>query len=140
MDLSSNEGSKEILEDFNDKLVVKTRVSNSNEAFDGEQRVEAMGMYLQFLLCLLFLLLLAFFVYSLIYFACRSCHAVMDIPEEFKAAAVPLLPTTPISTIPIALIFVGPSNFLTLVPSSIKILSLCLFSFFVSLLGAYSCT
>ena len=51
-------------------------------------------------------------MHSFIYFACCSCHAVTDMPEESKAATGPTVPT--------ALIPAGPSNFLTLVPSLIK--------------------
>lgn len=47
MDLSFNEGSEEVLEDSEDELVMKTRVSSSDEDSDGgEEEVEAMGMCL----------------------------------------------------------------------------------------------
>ena len=42
------------------------------------------------------------------------------MPEESKATVGPAVPTIPIPTIPTALIPASPSNFLTLVPSSIK--------------------
>lgn len=80
MDLSSNEESEEVLEDFDDKLVVRTRVSNFDEANDDEQRVEAMGMYplfLLYLILLLFLSLLIAFHYLLrmLLFPCIHRHA-----------------------------------------------------------------
>lgn len=47
VDLSFNEGSEEVLEDSEDELVMKTRVSSSDEDSDGgEEEVEAMGMCL----------------------------------------------------------------------------------------------
>lgn len=45
VDLSFNEGSEEVLEDSEDELVMKTRVSSSDEDSDGgKEEVEAMGM------------------------------------------------------------------------------------------------
>ena len=59
--LSSNEGSKEVLEDSNDERVVRTRVSDSDNASDDDkQGAEAMGMYPLSLLCLFFLFFLLF--------------------------------------------------------------------------------
>ena len=58
VDLSSNEGSEEVLEDSDDKPVMRTQVSDSDETNDDEQRVEAISMYPLLLLCLLFLLFL----------------------------------------------------------------------------------
>ena len=59
--LSSNEGSEEVLKDSNDEPVVRTRVSDSDNASDDdEQGAEAMGMYPLSLLCLFFLFFLLF--------------------------------------------------------------------------------
>lgn len=73
-DLSFDEGSKEILEDFEDELVLKTRVSNSDKDNDsGEQEVEAIGMCLSSLLNVLFLLFLSS-VNPSNHFACPCSH------------------------------------------------------------------
>ena len=42
------------------------------------------------------------------------------MPEEPKTVANPTMPTAPVSVIPAAPTPMGPSNFLTFVPSSIK--------------------
>lgn len=64
--LSSDEGSKKVLEDFKDEPVIKTRVSDSDKDSDsGEQKVEAIGMCLSSLLNHLFLLFLPFTCVSL---------------------------------------------------------------------------
>ena len=55
VELSPNEGSEEVFEDFDDKPVVKTRISNSKDTFDDELNIEAMGMHFSPLLLLLFL-------------------------------------------------------------------------------------
>ena len=60
VDLSLNEGSKEVLKDFDDEPIVKPQVSNSDEASDDKHGVEAMGMYFQSLLYLIFLLFHSF--------------------------------------------------------------------------------
>lgn len=68
MDLSLDEGSEEVLDDSIDELVVKMRVSNSDEAFDDEHKVKDLGTHLQTLLYLLFLhfwLFLCTFLYLL---------------------------------------------------------------------------
>ena len=46
VELSSNEGSEEVLKDSDDEPVMKMRVSNSNDKLD----TEAMGMHLRSLL------------------------------------------------------------------------------------------
>lgn len=61
VDLSSDEGSKEVLENSEDESVTKKRVSDSNEDDSGEHETEAMGMYLFPLLDLLFFLIEFFF-------------------------------------------------------------------------------
>ena len=121
-DLSSDEGSKKVFEDSDDEPVVKTWVSDSNVASDDdEQEAKAMGMYPLPLLSLLLLSSYHFLAYLFLYSACRSCHTLMDMPEESKATVgPPMMPTTPISTTPTTLTPTGPSNFLTLIPSSIK--------------------
>lgn len=57
--MSSDEGFEEVLEDFEDEPVMKTRVSDFDEDSDGgEQEDKAMGiclLYLVNLLCLFFL-------------------------------------------------------------------------------------
>ena len=61
VDLSSDEGFEEVLEDFEDEHIMKTKVSNSNKDSDGgEQEAEAMGMCLLSLANLLFLFFLLF--------------------------------------------------------------------------------
>ena len=50
MDLSSDEGPKEVLEDFKDELTMKKTVSDSNEEDSGEHKTKAIGMYLMPLL------------------------------------------------------------------------------------------
>ena len=69
MDLSPDEGSKEVLKDFDDEPIVKSKVSNSDEAFDDKHKVEAMGMYFQSLLYLIFLLFHSF-PCTFFYFPC----------------------------------------------------------------------
>ena len=56
----------------------------------------------------------------------------MDMPEGSKATVVPMVPIASIPMVPTTPISIGPSNLLTFVPFSIKILPLCLFlvSFF----------
>lgn len=61
VDLSSDEGSKEVLENSEDESVKKKMVSDSNEDDSGEHETEAMGMYLFPLLDLLFFLIEFFF-------------------------------------------------------------------------------
>lgn len=46
MDLSPDEGSEEVLDDSIDELVVKMRVSDSDEAFDDEHKVKDLGTHL----------------------------------------------------------------------------------------------
>ena len=59
--MSSDEGSEDVLEDSEDKPVMKTRVSNSDEDNDdSEQETKAMGMCLLSLANLLFLFFLSF--------------------------------------------------------------------------------
>lgn len=62
-DLSSDEGSKEVLQNSEDESVVKKRVSDSNEDDGGEHETEAMGMYLFPLLDLLFFHIEFFFFF-----------------------------------------------------------------------------
>lgn len=57
--LFPNEESEEVFEDSDDELLAKTRVSDSDEASDENQKVDAMGKCLYLVLCLLFLLLLS---------------------------------------------------------------------------------
>ena len=61
VDLSSDKGFKEVLEDSEDEPVMKTRVSNSDEDSDGgEKEAKAIGMCLLFLVNLLCLFFLSF--------------------------------------------------------------------------------
>lgn len=61
IDLSSDEGSEEVLEDSKDEPIMKTRVSNFDVDDDGgEQETEAMGLYLLSLEILLFPFFLSF--------------------------------------------------------------------------------
>ena len=61
VDLSSDKGFKEVLEDSEDEPVMKTRVSNSDKDSDGgEKEAKAIGMCLLFLVNLLCLLFLSF--------------------------------------------------------------------------------
>ena len=45
-DLSSDEGSEEVLEDFEDKPIIKKKISDSNEDDGDGREIEAMGMCL----------------------------------------------------------------------------------------------
>ena len=68
-DLSSDEGSEEVLEDSKDEPVMKTRVFDSDKDSDGdEQEVEAMGMCSLLLLGLFFFASYYFLAYLFIYF------------------------------------------------------------------------
>ena len=59
VDLSSDEGSKDVLEDFEDKPIIRMRVSNFDEdGGGGERETEAMGMCLLSLTNLLLLFIL----------------------------------------------------------------------------------
>lgn len=90
---------------------------------DDEQEAEAkaMGMYPLALLSLLLFFSCHFLAYPFLYSAYRSCHAVTNMPKESKAiVGPPTMPTTPVSTVPIALTPTGPGNFHTFIPSSIK--------------------
>ena len=79
--MSFDEGLEEVFEDFEDEPVVKARVSDSDEASDGdEQEAEAMGMYPLSILSLLFLLFLSFLSVSLyllcvLFLPCSHEHA-----------------------------------------------------------------
>ena len=57
-DLSSDEGSEEVLEDSKDELVMKKRVSDSDEDIGGEHKTEAIGICLLPLLDLFFSLII----------------------------------------------------------------------------------
>ena len=61
VDLSSNEGSKEVLEDSKEVLVAKKRVSTSDEHDGGECETEATGMSLALIRSSLFFLFFFFF-------------------------------------------------------------------------------
>ena len=61
-----------------------------------------------------------FSVHCFIYIECCSCHIVTDMLEESKAAVGLTVPTVPIPIVPTTPIPAGTSNFITLVPSSIK--------------------
>lgn len=75
VEFSFNEGSEEVLKDFNDEPVMKTRIFYSNDAPDNKPDIEAMGMYLRSPLSLPFLIFLLFpFLYPLI---CLACFLVM---------------------------------------------------------------
>ena len=53
----------------------------------------------------------------------------MDMPEEPKAAVDPMMPTALVFVVPATPTPAGPSNFLTLILSSIRILVIALISF-----------
>ena len=74
VELSPNEGPKEVLEDSDDEPIMKMRVSNSNDASDDEPDTKAMGKHFRSLLSLLSLLFLLFLVHPLI---CLACNLVM---------------------------------------------------------------
>ena len=61
------------------------------------------------------------------------------MPKETKATIDPTMPTTPVSAVPVAPTPTGPSNFLTLLPSSIGILVIALISFLHLLLTDLCC-
>ena len=102
-DLSSDEGSEEVLEDSKDEPIIKTRVSDSNKDSDsGEQEVEAMGM------CLSSLLNLFSSSFPTIYLRIPliTLHVILvatDIPKELKPTAGPTMPTSLIFAIIVAL-------------------------------------
>lgn len=60
MELSPNKGSNEVHEDSDDEPIVKTRVSDFDDASDDEPDTEAMHTYFRPLLYFLFLLFLLF--------------------------------------------------------------------------------
>ena len=61
VDLSSDKGSKEVLDDSKDESIVKMRVSDSDKDDDGgEHEIKAMGICLLSLANLLFLFFLSF--------------------------------------------------------------------------------
>lgn len=75
-----NEESKEAFKDPDDEPVVRTQVSDSDEASDDEHRVENMGMYPLFLQCLLFLLFLSpfsafLYLLRMLFLPCNHGHA-----------------------------------------------------------------
>ena len=93
---SPYEGSKAILEDYNDKLIMKTRVSDSNEATDDEHRMEAIGTYFPISVVSSFSsfpIIPCTFSYLP---SCYPCHVVTDVYEEPKTTTIPTKPTTPI--------------------------------------------
>ena len=61
------------------------------------------------------------------------------MPEEPKATVDPTMPTAPIFAVPATPTPAGPSNFLTLIPSSIRILVIALISFLRLLLMDLCC-
>lgn len=73
MELSLNEVSNEVLEDSNDELVIKMRVSDSDDAFDDEPDTEAIGTHFRSLFSLLSLLFLLFLVHL---FICLACYLI----------------------------------------------------------------
>lgn len=80
VDFSFDEESKEAFEDPDDEPVVRTRISDSDEASDDEHRVENMGMYPLFLQCLLFLLFLSpfsafLYLLRMLFLPCSHGHA-----------------------------------------------------------------
>ena len=111
---------------------MKTRIFYFNEDSDGGgQKAKAIGICLSSLANLLFLFFLSFPSTSL-WLLYISFFAATDIPKEPKTVAGLAMPIAP-SAIPVAPTPMGPSNFLSLVLSSIKafiiisIPSLCLF-------------
>lgn len=68
VELSLDEGPEEVLEDSYDELVIKIRVSDSDDAFDDEPDIEA--IHFQSLLSLLSLLFLLFLMHPFIFLAC----------------------------------------------------------------------
>lgn len=60
VELSPDKGSDEVHEDSDDEPIVKTRVSNSDDASDDEPNTKAMPTYFRPLLYFLFLLFLLF--------------------------------------------------------------------------------
>ena len=63
VDLSSDEGSKEVLENSKDEPVMKKRVSDSNQDDGGQHETETMGMCLLPLLDLFFCLIIYIYIY-----------------------------------------------------------------------------
>ena len=86
-DLSSNEGSKEILKDSDDGPTIKKRVSDSNKEDNNEHEIEAMGTYpLHFLgflsqpLSLRSLLFFFIYIYIYIYLHNFMVHYLFILP------------------------------------------------------------
>lgn len=75
VELSLDEGPEEVLEDSYDELVIKIRVSDSDDAFDDEPDIEAIVTHFQSLLSLLSLLFLLFLMHP---FICLACYLVMQ--------------------------------------------------------------
>ncbi|KAK9998190.1 hypothetical protein SO802_017793 [Lithocarpus litseifolius] len=64
---------------------------------------------------------------------------ITDMPEEPKAVVDPTMPIAPVFAVPAAPTPAGPSNFLTFIPSSIRILVIALISFLRLLLTGLCC-
>ena len=73
MELSLDEGSNEVLEDSDDKPIIKMRVSDSDDAFDDEPDTEAIGTRFRSLFSLISLLFLLFLAHP---FICLACYLI----------------------------------------------------------------
>ena len=62
------------------------------------------------------------------------------MPKETKATIDPTMPTTPVSAVPVAPTPTGPSNFLTLLPSSIVIALISFLHFLLTNLCCALCS
>ena len=88
VELSPDEGFEEFLEDSDDEPVIKTRISDFDDASNEELDTEAMGMHFSPMLLLLFLLFLSFLCASP-YLPCMlSYHAVTDAFKEPKVISI----------------------------------------------------
>ena len=98
VEVSPEVGSKEILEDSDDELVVKTRISDSNDASNEESDTEAMGISsppLPFLAFSSLLIVIYTFVFGV--FPSLPCmspyHAITEALEVPKVVDVSIVPT-----------------------------------------------
>ena len=98
VELSPNEGSEEILEDSDDELAMKTRISFSEDTSDKVLDIEAIdisSLPLPPLLFLLFLLLYMHFIFDVFpSIPCMSSYyAVIEALKEPKVVDVSIAPT-----------------------------------------------
>ena len=141
----SSEGSKDILEELNDELTMKKRISDSEEEESAEHEAEFMGMCLFILLSFLLLpfsfsfLLSHFYTYVSMSPLCCGlplfCMSIPLIVETFEEPGVaanidmptttsPAAPVSPILAVPSAPISAVPTILVSVIPTTL-ILAIC---------------